>query len=32
VRAIEIVAADDQHDRTLLVEHARGHAVLTFLD
>ena len=32
VRAIEIVAADDRRDRTLLVEGVRGQVVLTFLD
>ena len=32
VRAIEIVAADDRRDRTLLVDGAAGQVVLTFLD
>ncbi len=32
VRAIEIVAADDRRDRTLLVDGATSQVVLTFLD
>jgi nucleotide-binding universal stress UspA family protein len=32
VRAIEIVATDERRDHTLLIEGARGHTVLTFVD
>jgi nucleotide-binding universal stress UspA family protein len=32
VRSVEIVAQDARRDRTLLIEDARGHTVLTLLD